>query len=127
MADVVDNLLSGQLSPPAIPPPSSSSGDVVDDLLSGAPPSQPVAPEADVPWHSMFTGEGRTEFPDAPEFRASEAAGGRLNPEFGRMLGSVLLAASDKQIADVAAETLGATLSNDRYGNQMITHEDTTY
>jgi hypothetical protein len=107
--------------PKIMPPPREPArqGFGTNDIDAGSPSASSVSQR---PALSFFTGEG-AEFPDMPEFRPSEAAGGRGNEQFATMIAGALSAASDDQLANIAKNALpGATLRKDKFGNTIINH-----
>ena len=73
------------------------------------------------PWHSTVTGAGRTEFPDAPELGTSGPSVPAFSEQGMRMMGAYALSTDDKQIQDIAVDTLkDAKPKEDKYGNAMV-------
>ena len=90
--------------------------------------TSPGADQPETPWHSIFTGAGRTEFPDAPELGTSGPDVPAFSDKGLRMAGAYLTSADSEQIADIAVKTLpGARRHNDRFGNAMIQFENKDY
>lgn len=110
--DKAPNVLNDLLAPRGVLPKGG-------DIGKGFEAERPL-PE-DAPWHSLVTGAGRTEFPEAPELRAGTADLSPASGAFWRTLGGILTSAEPAQIADVAEKALpGAKRSRDRFGNLMI-------
>ena len=88
----------------------------------GANPPQPEgALPDDAPWHSLVTGEGRTEFPEAPELRAGTADLSPAEGPYWRVLAGIMTSAEPAQIADIAEKALpGAKRFKDKHGNLML-------
>lgn len=98
------------------PPGASSAGGVTLTPLNPDP-----LPEA--PWHSFFTGAGRTEFEDAPEFGTKDLsdAKGAFSSEAMRVLGGYFTTADPKDLANIIQDVVpDAKVGQDRFGNAMV-------
>jgi len=83
----------------------------------------------DTPWNSFWTGEGRTEFPDAPEFGdiPGSQRGGGLG-ESVKLLGAYLSTADEGELSRIIKKTVpGAKIKKDKFNNPMIRWRDTDY
>lgn len=103
--------------------------------ISVTPPDAPPAPAAPRPgafsWEgvkSAFTGAGRTEFPDAPEFTPAYAATGQTGsevggadlPQLGNTLRSAVTPDPEAQFDILAKSIPGLERKTDQYGNLML-------
>lgn len=128
MPDVVGKLL-GEAGEPGGP----GGPDVVGRLLSGEETPAPVPRETEGPGFvesaaSLVTGEGRTEFPEAPELGTSGPDVPPFSGQGLRMAGAYATSVEPEQIADIAVDTLpGATRHADKFGNVMIAWKGKDY
>lgn len=140
--DVVDELLTGTPAK-ATPPPDKGGAGIVDEMLGTKPPA-PSAPPQQSPGflesagntisnvahgaYQMVTGEGKSEFPNAPELSSGAAfaempkgKGDIVPPQFTKIMQAYAVSVDPQQVADIAVKTLpGAQAHKDSHGNVMV-------
>ncbi len=119
VADVTDVATPAWKSAPIVP--LTPRGVLPTGTAIGAdPPAAERMPE-DAPWTSLFTGEGRTEFPEAPELRAGTVDLSPTEGPYWRVLAGIMTSAEPAQIADIAEKALpGSKRFKDKHGNLML-------
>lgn len=102
-------------------PLDATPADSTADGVTLTPLQQDPLPET--PWHSLFTGAGRTEFEDAPEFGTKDLsdAEGAFSSEALQVFGGYLTTANPKDLANIIQDVVpDAKVGQDRFGNSMV-------
>ena len=84
----------------------------------------------DTPAFSFFTGEGRTEFPDMPEFGTAAISEdkGAFSSEALKPLGGYVSTADQKELSNIIKKAVpGAKIKADKFGNSIIRYKEKDY
>jgi len=113
----------------ATPAPAGAAGQTWrEKALPGGKTAERKGPLLADVLKQQFSGEGRTQYPDAPELGTSGPSFSPFSEEGLTMAGAYALNPDEKAVQDIAAETLpGAKASLDDYGNPMIELEGKKY